>query len=423
VVRGQKYVRTYTFLRTTGPKNAVKTNVSWLGNDGTFSSRDTVNLPLNLPTTLDVKVNPAAFGAHSAILRLDDPTTVGIDFMSMNSVFVPVDFTAANSYQFTTSGQVGRNATSHFFVRVPSGAGALKVDLSGGGATSGAGQIRFLRFDPQGIPIDSNASTNCYNPDAGAGCGGGTATSRSTVNPLPGVWELVVEARRTSDVLQAPFTLTATLIGVTISPNPDVIASAAINSPLQRTYTLTNRYGAFTGRLVGGGALASTESQRPSIAEQTQLQFPVTIPSGVSSFTAQTGNAADAGADIDLYVFRCAPNCVQVGASTGGTAVEQVTLANPAAGQYVLLVDGFAVPSGSTAFDLTDSWTSAALGSLTSTDTDAAHASGSTWTAPAVLVVQGQPGAGRTLTGTLSVQTDSGTVVGVGRLVVQEVTG
>ncbi len=190
VVLGQKYDRTYTLTRTTGPQRAIEHQLRWLGNDGTFSAggRTKVMLPLNQPVDLAVHVNPSQAGVHSAILQLDDPTTPGVDLMTMNVVFVPREFTAANAYTFQTSGTVGRDATRHYFVRVPAGASALKVDLTGGGATPGAGQIRFLRFDPQGLPVDSNASTSCYDPDAGAGSpvGRRTAGPRSTRCPACG---------------------------------------------------------------------------------------------------------------------------------------------------------------------------------------------------------------------------------------------
>ena len=421
VVLGQKYVRTFTFLRTTGPKSAITTNVSWLGNDGTFSARDKVLLPLNLPTTLDVKINPTARGAHSAILRLNDPSTVGIDYMTMNSVFVPYELTSANAYTFSASGSVGRNATKHFFVRVPAGASSLKVDMTGGGA-AGAGQVRFLRYTPQGLPSDSNSSLSCYNPDSGGGCAGGTPLSRTSTNPQAGVWELVVEARRTSDVLSAPFTLTATVTNTTISPNPDPVPSAVIGTPQDRTYTIANLFSAFTGRLVGGGSLASTQTQRPSVAHQGQTTVDVTLPSGVSSYVVKTGNSSVGNADIDLVVFRCNPTCVTVGSSGGATATETVTLANPAAGLYRILIDGFNVPGGSTDFDLVDSWTSAALGSLTSADTNALHAAGSSYNATATLTVLGQPGAGRLITGTLFVRTEADVTIASGSVVVQSLT-
>ena len=133
-------------------------------------------------------------------------------------------------------------------------------------------------------------------------------------------------------------------------------------------------------------------------------------------------NASDPRADIDLFVFRCNPGCVLVGSSGGATAVEQVTLNNPVAALYRITVDGFSVPAGTTEYDLIDSYVSSALGSLVSADTDAARPSGSSWTATATLTVLSQPGAGRKLTGTLSVVTDGGATVGTGSLVVEAVT-
>ncbi|MFI7068501.1 S8 family serine peptidase [Kribbella sp. NPDC050124] len=418
-----KYNRTYTLTRTSGSAKPVAHDVRWIGNDGTFRSRTKVTLPLNEPVDFAVQINPSSPGAHSAVLQLDDPATVGVDLMTQNAVFVPQEFTAANGYTFQASGTVGRNSTRSYFVRVPVGASALKVDMTGGGADPGAGQIRFLRYSPQGLPIDSNSSLSCYDPDAGAGCANGTPQSRTVVNPLPGVWELVVEARRTSDVLVAPFSLTATVLSTTISPNPDVVASATIGTPQTRSYTVTNQLAAFTGRLVGGGALASTQAQRPTIGHLAQQSFDVVLPAGVTSYTIRTGNASDLRADIDLLVFRCSTptSCVLVGSSGGATAVEQVTLVNPAASLYRIIVDGFSVPSGSTAYDLVDSYVLPALGSLVSNDTNAARASGSSWSPTAVLTVNSPPDAGRKLTGTLTVQTDAGVIVGSGSLVVDSV--
>jgi hypothetical protein len=426
VVLGQSYIRTFTITRTSGPTKSISHQLTWLGNDGTFAARGNsskVALPLNIPVTVDVTVNPKTAGVHSAILRLDDPKTVGIDFLTMNTVFVPNQLTAANAYSFEASGSVGRNATRHYFVQVPVGASALKVDMTGGGAAAGAGQIRFLRFTPDGLPLDSTSSLNCYNPDSGAGCVGGTPTSRTAVNPAAGVWELVVEARRTSDALQAPFTLKATVLGAAISPNPDVVATAQLGVPQTRSYTIQNLLAGFTGRLVGGGSLASTQTQRPTIAHAAQQTFDVVLPAGATSYTVTTGGAADPRADLDVFVFDCTTGtCVLRGQGTGATAVERVTIANPAAGAWRIMVDAFSVPDGSTAYDLVDSYVSAGLGSLVSSDTDAAHASGTSWTAEATLSVLGQPGAGRRLTGVLSVVTEGGVTIGNGSLVVEAVT-
>lgn len=424
VVTGDKYTRTYTLTRTSGPDHKVRFEVRWLGNDGTFDTKNKVDLPLNQPVELEVKIKAETAGVHSAVLQLDDPTTHGVDLMTQNVVFAPQQFTADNSYTVQNQGQVSRNATRHYFVKVPEGASALKVDLAGGGTAPGAGQVRFLRFTPQGLPQDTTATTNCYNPDAGAGCAGGTPTSRTVVNPLPGVWELVVEARRTSDVMSAPFTLTATVLGTAISPNPDVVASAAVGSSQTRDFAVANRLAGFSGRLVGGGALGSTQSQRPTVTHQAQQFFDVTIPAGASNFTVTTGNSTDQRADLDLFVFDCTTGtCVQRGAGTTASFVERVSVNNPAPGAWRIRVDGFNVPLGTATYDLVDTFLSAGLGSLTSADADASHPSGSAWAPSATLTVLGQPGAGRKLTGTLVVQTDAGVTVGSGALVVESVTG
>lgn len=424
IVAGQNYTRTYTLTRTSGRSGNIRHDIRFLGDNGTFfTGPNSVRLPLNQPVQLVVNVRPGDSRIHSAIMQIDDPFTDGIDLFTMNTVFAARDFTAANSNTITASGLVGRDSTRHLLVRVPEGASALKIDLNAGGATPGAGQVRFLRFTPQGVPLDTTSTTNCYNPDAGAGCTGGTPTSRTVVNPRPGVWEIVVEARRTSDVMQAPYSITATVLGTVISPNPDVVASATIGVPQTRNYTVSNQRAGFNGRLVGGGSLGSTQTQRPTLGHLATQSFDVTIPAGVTNYTIRTGNSSDLRADIDLLVFRCNPTCVLVGASGGSTAVEQVSLNNPVAALYRIEVDGFNIPSGSTQYDLTDTYTSPALGSLTSADANADHPSGSSFSATATLTVLGQPGAGRKLTGGLTVVTDAGVTVGAGALVVDSVTG
>ena len=248
---------------------------------------------------------------------------------------------------------VGRGQQQHYFFKVPAGTPALKVDLATSASTTpGTGQIRFLRWHPYGVAIDDNAVSNCYVPTQ-TSCSTGSATSRTVANPLAGVWEVTVDARRTSDTDFTPYTLTATLIGATVSPNPDVIPSATIGVPIARSYTLTNIFGAFTGRAVGT-ALGSARVATPTIAHLAQQQFQTVIPAGTSSFRATIGSPSDPAADLDLFVFRCNPACVQVGSSADGDSEESVTLNSPIAATYVVLVDGFDVPAGTTTYKYVD---------------------------------------------------------------------
>jgi subtilisin family serine protease len=421
VTVGTPYTRTYTFTRTTGPNRAIRYNVSWLGNDGTFSSASSISLAKNAPATLVVNVNPATPGAHSAILRLDDASTAGIEYQTMNAVFAPYEFTSANGFQVSVTGTVGRNQAVRYFFRVPSGTPALKVDFTGPSATPGTGQARFLRYHPYGVAIDSNASNSCYSPTAGP-CATGSPNSRTASDPVAGVWEVTVDARRTSDALQTPFTLTASILGASVSPDPDVIESATIGTPISRTYSLTNLFGAFTGRAVGT-PLGSARLQTPTIANHEVQEYDLTVTPGATQLRAVIGSPADPATDLDLFVYNCTSGtCVLAAQSADGDAEEAVTIANPAAGAWRVVVDGFNVPSGSTTYRYLDVFTSPSFGSVVTTDTNALRAPGATWTVSATVTAGAAPAAGRVLLGAIEVRTDDNVLVGSGDVIINSVS-
>ena len=420
VTAGDSYTRTYTFTRTSGNGGTSTYNLSWVGNDGTFSTAATsIALPLNSPVTLAVKVNPASAGTHSAILNLDDPSTAGIEAQTLNTVVAAEQFTAANNYSVTHSGTIGRNQVTSYFYAVPANTPAFKVDMVGGGAP-GAGQIRFLRYHPYGTSPDSNSSLSCYNPSSGSCVG--SPTSRTTSNPQAGVWEVTVEARRTSDVENAPYSLTASILGASVSPNPDTIASATIGTAVERSYTLKNQFGEFTGRAVGS-TLGSARILTPSISTGALQQRAVVVAAGSPALRATIGGTSDPSADLDLYVYNCTTGkCVVAGQSADGDSEESVSIANPAAGTWVVLVDGYAVPAGSTTFDYVDVFTNSGFGSIAVTDANAVRPGNAEWTVPAAVTAKAAPATGRVLLGTVDVRTDSNVLVGSGDVVVQSVT-
>jgi hypothetical protein len=88
---------------------------------------------------------------------------------------------------------------------------------------------------------------------------------------------------------RAPFTLTASILGATVDPNPDVIASATLGVPVARSYDITNVFGAFTGRAVGT-ALGSAFLATPTIANHAQQVTFVTVAAGSTSLRATIGS-------------------------------------------------------------------------------------------------------------------------------------
>ncbi|MBA2529659.1 MAG: S8 family serine peptidase [Euzebyales bacterium] len=420
VTAGDSFTRRYAFTRTSGGSRAVTYRLAWVGDDGTFSSPSSVSLPLNKAVTLDVTVNPATAGAHAAILNLDDPATAGTDYQTMNVVVAAERFTAGNGYAVTKTGTVGRNQSESFFFAVPAGTPAFKVDFSGPDATAGTGQARFLRFHPFGLGFDSNSSLACYSPPVSGTC---NPNSRTAANPQAGVWEVTVDARRTSDVENAPFTLTASVLGAKVSPNPDVIESATAGTSVAREYTLTNLFGTFTGRAVGT-PLGSARRSRESIANLEQAQYLVNVAKDSTSLRATIGNPSDAKADLDLFVFNCTAadgSCKLAGQQADGDSEESVTIANPAAGTWKIIVDGYAVPAGTTEFDYLDVFANPAFGGVTVTDANASRPAGGSWTVPGAVTAQTAPADGRVLLGNVQVRTDGDVLVGSGDVVVQNV--
>ena len=417
VKAGDSKTREYTFTRTSGGGGTRTYQLSWVGNDGTFSAAGSVALPLNTPVTLPVQVSPASSGIHSAVLNLDDAATVGIDYQTMNTVVAAEDFTAAQGYAITKTGSIARNQAKSFFFRVPAGTPAFKVDMTAGGTTS-AGQVRFLRFHPYGVGLETNSTPNCYNPPVAGGSTCGGALSRTAANPFPGVWEVVVEARRTSDVLEAPFSITASILGAKVSPDPDTIGTATVDAPVARSYTLTNLFGAFSGRAVGT-SLGSARSDKPSIDQGALKTFNVSVDEGSTSLTVRIGNPGDLKADLDLFVYDSAGK--NVGQSADGDSEEAVTISNPK-GAYTAVVDGYAVPAGTTTFDYLDVFANTKYGSVAVTDANATRPAGQPWTVPGTVTAKAVPATGRYLLGNVQVRTDANVLVGSGDVVVKAVT-
>jgi hypothetical protein len=372
-----------------------------------------------------VHINPSRTGVHSAILKLDNSSTDGVDYTTMNTVIVPDTFSAANGFSVTKTGQALRNEAQHFFFRVPAGNPVLKVDLAGPTGAAGTGQVRFLRFHPWGLPIESTSSLSCYMPQVspGGSCAGDPLSR--TVTAAAGVWEVTVEARRTSDVASAPFTLTASLFGVTIEPNPDIISTAQVGVPVSRSYTLTNNFGTFTGRAVGS-PLGSARRGVFTIGHHEHSFFQTVIPAGTTSFRATIGSPSDPAADLDLFVRRCndaaCTSKTLVGQNADGDSEESVTISNPTPATYEVEVEGFDVPAGTTTYNYIDIFANPSLGSVAVTDADATRLGGSSWTVPGTVTATAVPGAGRVLVGNVFAVTSGGVRVGSNEVVVQNVT-
>jgi hypothetical protein len=242
---------------------------------------------------------------------------------------------------------------------------------------------------------------------------------RSYADPAPGVWEIEVESRRTSPDLDNPYKLDVTLLGAAFDPAVKTVPEAKVGTPAAVDWKVTNTLAAIDGRLKGG-SLGSAKVATPTIANHESQTSTVTVGEGVERLDVVIGNTSDKGADLDLTVLK---DGKVVGTSADGDSEESVSVAKPAAGTYTVVVDGYAVPSGTTTYDYKDVYFSSALGTLKVDESKpVALASGASAQVSAEVLVNGAAPEGRRFFGEVSLLTARGTVAGSGSVVIEKVT-
>ncbi|MEU7607272.1 S8 family serine peptidase, partial [Streptomyces sp. NPDC041003] len=414
---GQKKVYDVVVTRTTGVKYGTRHNLSWRNNDGTFKvigGYDYVTLPLNKPVTIKVEAKAKTGGVHSGILQLDDETTEGIDKQILTTVVAASPLTAPK-YTLSDTSSVQRNSHKSYFVTVPQGAKTLEVAL--GGLKPGS-QTRFISIHPYGVGVEDSATTQCY-PNYDNPANTCRPDLRSYADPQPGVWEIEVESRRTSPLLDNPFTLDVSVLGAGFDPAVKVLPEVKQGTPAPVQWTVKNDAAAISGGKLKGGPLGSAKVAKPTIANGETQTTEVTIGEGVSRLDVAIGKVSDTGADLDLEVYK---DGVKVGTSADGDSEEAVSLVNPAAGTYSIKVIGYAVPAGTTTYDYRDVFFSTALGSVQVDESAAVNlANGASASVSANVLVNSAAPEGRQFFGQVQLLNARGTAAGTGSVQIEKV--
>ena len=232
------------------------------------------------------------------------------------------------------------------------------------------------------------------------------------------MWEILVEARRTSPLLNNPFTLTAGVVGVEVDPASQTIPSVVAGQATPLSWDVKNLFSGVTATAVGGG-LGSAKTATPTIAGGTQQTYTVVVPAGATKLDVSIGNPSDKAADLDLFVT--GPSGAKQ--SADGDAEEAVSYANPLAGTYTVTVDGYSVPATTTTYDYVDVFYGGSLGSISIDEPSTFPlAAGETHTVHGSVTANSAPAAGRSLFGTMTVQDAAGIVLGSGSVTVSAVT-
>ncbi|MFC4503170.1 MULTISPECIES: S8 family serine peptidase [Streptomyces] len=407
---GQKKTYKVTVTRTTGASGKITHKLRLVNNAGsTFKilGSTTLKLAKNKPVTVKIQATPKSAGIKSAILTVDDPKTVGVDKQILNTVVVSTPV----KYTFSKKATVQRNSSQSYFLTVPEGAKALEVAIGG---LKGKSQTRFISIHPYGVAVEDSGTPYCYSnyPNTN-GC---APDARSYADPQPGVWEIEVESRRTSPLLDNPYKLDATVYGATFDPATVTIPEAKAGQPAPASWKVRNDFAAVDGKLVGG-PLGSAKTARPTIANGEDQTTTVEVPAGAKSLDVSIGNVSDTAADLDLVVYDAAGD--QVGISADGDSEEAVSIPSPAAGTYTIVVSGYSVPAGTTAYDYEDVFFSSTLGTVDvdgTTPVKLAH--GASTSVSATVTAAAAPAAGRSFFGQVQLVNARGTVAGAGTVAI-----
>ncbi|NJD19740.1 MAG: hypothetical protein FIA95_10730 [Gemmatimonadetes bacterium] len=389
--------RTITFTRNNGPGQPMTFDLSWAGNEhGAFSAPLTVTLPLGRPVPVTVAVEPPDFGVFTAHLTLSHPDVPGYAYRTTATVVAPEPLNEANQYRIKKETKVPRPGMQSFFFEVPEGATALRVELGW---------------------TDRQVSLTVVRPDTRQTRGDAVITQARGVthvvwNPMPGMWEVRLtdvsdtqtfdwrQAKKLEPVPPTPATLTVSALAVemepVMGPAPDPRAGAPPVGDIPEAargprpigdfeLALTNRMGEFKGGAVST-PVASTRVETLEMAAKEQRVFEVEVLPGAPALLVRAFGASDPGADVDVYVFDCTKErCAGAKVDADPVGDEWVTVTNPAAGKWKVVVDVNAAPKGRVTFQYLDAVLNPTYGMLTVTDTPQERAKDARWTARAHL--------------------------------------
>jgi hypothetical protein len=397
---GQTGKRTITFTRTSGPAAPINYNVRWTGNHGTFSSPASIRLPLNEPVSLPVSIAVKTPGAHSAIINFDQPDGAPAIYQVMTTVIAADQFNAADNFTVTHDTEAVFPGYTSYFFNVPANTSAFTVAAK---LHEGTVRLRFMR--PSGKEWDSAHDVPVHwLPEYQTG----GKLDRVITNPEPGVWQIVIENQNlnqagelTADAQRARVTLTAAVFGAE-TQHPLTRLSAA--RPQYKQIRWVNNFASFNGDYVES-PLGSAFATRISVAPGDEpIVYDVNVPPGTALLTARTNNPTNKQGDVDLYLYLCANGaCELKGYSTRYGAQENITVNQPKAGKWKVVIDPVSIPAGALLVDYVDIFTHAAFGSLRPIQTEANFGANTITDVSAVSRIDALPAGNRRIVGLLQV--------------------
>jgi hypothetical protein len=325
---GQTGERSFHLQRESGPASPGPYRISWTGNDGTFKTATSITLPLKASVALSVKIAVSSYGPHSAILNIHDPETGAIVVRTLATVVVPQPIPASAGNFLKFQGTVPLMRSSDYYVSVPDGTQALKVNVD---ITQGSLSTMLRSLDPsQMVP---NRPTNMYRT---------LKTGKYTFvvpRPSSGTWSLTLtndsgwRAQDSKEVSteEAKYALTV----AALSGDLDMKKEEADKFSFHLENTGANLIEPVVD--VYPGTLTLHKASFKSTGEPNLIEVNAPKDTGILEFDAR---AETGGSDLELFLYDCTSGACFF-SDYAGIAASKATISvhNPKPGKWILAVN------------------------------------------------------------------------------------
>ncbi|MDR6907753.1 putative HAF family extracellular repeat protein [Agromyces sp. 3263] len=408
---GEEQTYKVAVTRTSGAAGNVVHRIGWIGNDGTFNARGSLPLKKDKAATVTVTANAATSGLHSAIMTIDDPATVGIDEFVSVAVLATTPLERPD-FAVTGSGTLPRGGSTSLLVPVPEGVEALQMTLDG---VADGSQVRILPIDPDGMPADSNASDHCYTASTDpSGC---DAAARAVYRPKAGIWEFVIEARRTSGTDANSYTAAVSLQGMSVEPGSTTLDSVTMNEPTDVSMAGTNTFAPVDAHVTTGevGTVANLFS---TVAQGEVTANQLYVPRETTRLDVTLTPREEA--DLDFFVY-FAGSPIGQGTATADSPA-RIVVDDPQPGTYYIVVAGVSVAGDGVTFDYHQEMYSKGQGTVTpKSDATYGLSSGESMPVDGALIVTARQLTGEPMVGRVRVANEYGTIIGAASVAVTTV--
>ncbi len=311
--------------------------LSWTGNDGTFGTIESIDLPLAKDAKVPIDIRVATSGAHSAILNVHDAASGVLVYRTQATVIAPEQFKTPDDTLHISNTLKPLTAQNHF-IHIPEGSDALHLTIE---VLSGAVEIQFVPSHGLADAYEDKRNRLPKWIEQTAGKGRYTVTFP---RPVPGNFNVLVRnhslvhekdlARISSE--DSEYVITATLLSASLSaksgPSRTTILqmqnlAATIRDPQLESSTGTRR--------IRHGKLPATGLP--------QL-FETMVPPGATSLRLSAKTEGNTTTGIELYLYDCTlDDCFSQDFTIPASSSQQIVVRKPRPGRWIAAVN--AAPS------------------------------------------------------------------------------